>query len=174
MIITHPFPPLYDASSKILILGSFPSVKSREQAFFYGHPQNRFWKLLSLLYDVPLPESIDEKRALILENHLALYDTIYSCEIKGSSDASIKNAVPTDLQPILSGAPIERIFCNGTKSFELYQKYHLPKLQIEAGKLPSTSPANAAWSLQRLLPVWEEALIPQRSRQPGSDTPESH
>ena len=105
MIITHPFPPLYDASSKILILGSFPSVKSREQAFFYGHPQNRFWKLLSLLYNVPLPESIDEKRALILENHLALYDTIYSCEIKGSSDASIKNAVPTDLQPILSGAP---------------------------------------------------------------------
>ncbi len=157
--LTHPFPPLYDKNSRILILGSFPSVKSREQAFFYGHPQNRFWRVIAALFSAPVPESIDEKRALILANHLALYDTIFSCEIEGSSDSSIKNAVPTDLSPILSGAPIEKICCNGTKSFELYQKYQLPRTGIPAEKLPSTSPANAAWSPKKLTEAWGEVLI---------------
>ena len=160
--IIHPFPPLYCESSRILILGSFPSVKSREQNFFYGHPQNRFWKLISLLFsgrEALPPGSIEEKRALILSNHLALYDTIFSCEISGSSDASIKNAVPTDLSPILQSAPIEKICCNGTKSWELYQKYQLPRTGIPALKLPSTSPANAAWSLEKLAEAWKEALL---------------
>ncbi len=160
--IIHPFPPLYNAESRILILGSFPSVKSREQQFFYGHPQNRFWKLMALLYcgpDAKPPQTIEEKRALILKNHLALYDTIYSCEIVGSSDSSIRNAVPTDLSPILSGSPIEKILCNGTKSFELYQKYQYPRTGIPAVRLPSTSPANAAWSMEKLKEAWSRHCI---------------
>ncbi len=157
--MTHPFPPLYGPDSRILILGSFPSVKSREQQFFYGHPQNRFWKLIAALLGAPVPETIEEKRALILGNHLALYDTIFSCEITGSSDASIKNAVPTDLSPILQTARIVKICCNGTKSWELYQKYQLPLTGIPAEKLPSTSPANAAWSLEKLTAAWREVLF---------------
>ena len=161
MKITHPFPPLYDEASGILVLGSFPSVKSREQQFFYGHPQNRFWKVIAAVFGAPVPETIDEKRALILSKHLALYDTIFSCEIEGSSDASIKNAVPTDLSPILQTARIEKICCNGSKSYELYQKYQLPRTGIPAVKLPSTSPANAAWSLDRLTRTWAEELCHQ-------------
>lgn len=158
MKIIHPILPLYDDHSRILILGSFPSVKSRESQFFYGHPQNRFWKLIAKLYSQPVPETIEEKRALILSNHLALYDTIYSCEITGSSDASIKDAVPTDLSLILSAAPIEIICCNGAKSWELYQKHQLPLTGIPAKKLPSTSPANASWSLDRLAEAWGSVL----------------
>ena len=163
-VIVHPFPPLYDTESRILILGSFPSVKSREQAFFYGHPQNRFWKLIAALTDSPVPQTIDEKRALILSNHLALYDTIYSCEIVGSSDASIKNAVPTDLSPILAGSKVTTICCNGTKSWDLYMKDQFPRTGIPALKLPSTSPANAAFTLPRLITAWQEVLCGDRSQ----------
>lgn len=156
--IIHPIPPLYNAHSRVLILGSFPSVKSREAAFFYGHPQNRFWPLLAALTGYPVPSTVEEKKALILENGFALWDTIGSCEITGSSDSSIKNAVPNDLTPILTGANIQAIYCNGTASWNLYQKYLYPVTGIAAGKLPSTSPANAAWNMDRLKAAWQVIL----------------
>ena len=156
--IIHPFGPLFGPESRILILGSFPSVKSREQQFFYGHPQNRFWKVIAGLFDLPVPLTIPEKKELILSHGLALWDSIASCEIKGSSDSSITNDVPTDLRPVLEGSKIERIFCNGSASYDIYRKYQLPILGIEAVKLPSTSPANAAWSFDRLLEAWKVIL----------------
>ena len=154
-MIVHPFPPLYNKDSKVLILGSFPSVRSREAMFFYGHPQNRFWKVIAALFDEPVPRSIPEKKALILDHGLALWDSIASCEIKGSSDASITDAVPTDLSEILENSTVQRIFCNGARSFEMYRKYQLPRTGIEAVKLPSTSPANAACSLEKLIEAWK-------------------
>lgn len=156
--LIHPIPPLYCADSRVLILGSFPSVKSREAAFFYGHPQNRFWPLMAALTGSPIPATIEEKKRLILENGFALWDTIASCEITGSSDSSIKNVVPNDLHPILQGADIRAIYCNGTTSWKLYQKYLYPVTSIAAGKLPSTSPANAAWTMDRLLEAWQVIL----------------
>ena len=156
--LIHPIPPLYHENSRVLILGSFPSVKSREAAFFYGHPQNRFWPLLAALTQSPVPSPIEEKRALVLSHHLALWDTIASCEITGSSDSSIKNVVPNDLTPILEATQIRTIFCNGTTSWKLYQKYLYPQTGIPAHKLPSTSPANAAWTMPRLIDAWQEIL----------------
>ena len=156
--LTHPFPPLYDAQSRILILGSFPSVKSRETAFFYGHPQNRFWKVLAGLLCCPVPMTIGEKSEMLHRHHIALWDTIAGCEINGSSDSSIRNAVPNDLTPILQAASIGAIFCNGAASYNLYQKYVLPTLGFPAQKLPSTSPANAAWSAERLTDAWRVIL----------------
>ncbi|MBQ1839624.1 MAG: DNA-deoxyinosine glycosylase [Ruminococcus sp.] len=153
--LVHPIPPLFDAQSRVLILGSFPSVKSREAQFFYGHPQNRFWKLLALLFDEETPVTIEEKRALVLRHHLALWDTIRSCTVTGSSDSSICNVVPNDLRVILQHSCVDRIYCNGATSFRLYQKYILPQTGIPAQKLPSTSPANAAWSMERLYRAWE-------------------
>ena len=150
----HPFPPLYSKDSKVLILGSFPSVKSRQAMFFYGHPQNRFWKLIAALFEEPVPQSIEEKKRLILSHGLALWDSIASCDIKGSSDASITNAQPTDLSEILNNSQVKRIYCNGSRSFEVYNRFQLPRLGIEAVKLPSTSPANAAYSLERLMKEW--------------------
>ena len=152
--IIHPIPPLYDARSRVLILGSFPSVKSREAQFFYGHPQNRFWRLMARLFDEPVPTDTDSKRALMLAHHVALWDTIHSCSIVGSSDSSIRDVVPNDLSPILAAAPIERIFCNGATSHRLYTKYILPATGIPAERLPSTSPANAACSFERLCESW--------------------
>lgn len=152
--IEHPFGPLYSSHSRILILGSFPSVRSREQAFFYGHPQNRFWKVLSAVFAAPLPKTIEEKKTLIIENDLALWDSIASCEIMGSSDASIKNVRANDLGIILNNCSIERIYCNGRKSHEMYRKYIEPVTGREAVCLPSTSPANAQWSMERLTDAW--------------------
>ncbi len=157
-MLQHPFPPLFSADSRILILGSFPSVKSREAMFFYGHSQNRFWRVIAGLYGQPVPETTDEKRALILSNGLALWDSIASCDITGSSDASIKNAAPTDLSLILGGADIKRIYCNGAASYNIYRRYQLPRTGIEAVRLPSTSPANAAFSFERLLEAWSVIL----------------
>ena len=154
--IRHPFGPLYGPESRILILGSFPSVKSREQNFFYGHPQNRFWKVIAALYDREVPKTIPEKRELILSHGLALWDSIASCVITGSSDASIREVRPNDLRIILDNSPIERIYCNGRKSYEMYEKYILPEIGREAGCLPSTSPANAQWSLEKLIDAWKE------------------
>ena len=148
--IVHPFGPLWDASSRVLILGSLPSVKSREQQFFYGHPQNRFWPLLARLLEEPVPAGIEEKRALVLRHHIALWDAIGSCDIIGSSDSSIRNVEPTDLRPILAGAPIRQVFCNGATSGRYYHRYQEPLLGLPATVLPSTSPANAAWSMDRL------------------------
>ena len=154
----HPFPPLYDKNSRVLILGSFPSVKSREMMFFYGHPQNRFWKVVASIFDEEIPNSIEEKKKLILGNHLALWDVIAECEIVGSSDASIKNARANDLSEILDNAPIRKIIVNGKTAERLYTKYIEPVTGIKAVVLPSTSPANAAWSLERLIEVWEAEL----------------
>lgn len=150
----HPFPPLYDENSRVLILGSFPSVKSREMMFFYGHPQNRFWKVIAGVFDEKIPASIEEKKKLILGNHLALWDVIAECEIVGSSDASIKNARANDLSEILNNAPIRKIIVNGKTAERLYIRYIEPVTGIKAVVLPSTSPANAAWSLERLTDEW--------------------
>jgi hypoxanthine-DNA glycosylase len=152
--IVHPIPPLYDENCKILILGSFPSVKSREAMFFYGHPQNRFWKLMAALFEEAYPQTIEEKKALVLKHHIAMWDTIRSCTITGSSDSSIKDVVPNDLSLILDNSRVERIFCNGATSYRLYMKYIYPTTGVKAVKLPSTSPANAAFNLERLLTEW--------------------
>lgn len=153
--IQHPFPPLYDAQSEILILGSFPSVKSREQQFFYGHPQNRFWRVTAAVWGAEVPVTIEEKRAFMLRNHIALWDVIASCEITGSSDSSIRNVVPNDLTPIFKTAQIRQIYVNGGTAAKYYDKYQKPVLQRDAIRLPSTSPANAAWSVERLVSVWQ-------------------
>ncbi|MBP5294385.1 MAG: DNA-deoxyinosine glycosylase [Lachnospiraceae bacterium] len=163
--LTHGFGPLYDGDSRILILGSFPSVKSRAQAFFYGHPQNRFWRIIAALYEEPVPaadaseETLSAKRALILRHHLALYDVIEECDILGSSDSSIKNVVPADLRPILQGSSVRRIYVNGKTAGKYYDKYLEPVTGIKATILPSSSPANAAWSLERLTEAWRRALF---------------
>ncbi len=154
MVIHHPFPPLYDAHSEILILGSFPSVKSREQQFFYGHPQNRFWRVTAAVCGDETPVTIDEKRAFLLRHHIALWDVIASCEITGSSDSSIRNAVPNDLTPILAAADIRQIYVNGGTAAKYYDRYQKPVLHRDAIRLPSTSPANAAWNLARLIEAW--------------------
>ena len=156
--IVHPFGPLFDETSTVLILGSLPSVKSREQNFFYGHPQNRFWPLLAALFGEAAPQSVEEKRALALRHHVALWDTIYSCDIVGSSDSSIRSVVPTDLRPILAASGVKRIFCNGRTSGLYYNKYQEKVLHIEATVLPSTSPANAAWTMDRLMDAWRVIL----------------
>lgn len=153
--IVHPFPPLYRADSRTLILGSFPSVKSRENLFFYGHPQNRFWKVVAAVFDEQIPETIDERKSLILRNNIALWDSIRSCTITGSSDSSVKDVVPNDISFIIDESKIDRVFCNGALSFKMYMKFIYPITGIEAVKLPSTSPANAAYSLDRLILEWK-------------------
>ena len=152
--LLHPFPALYNEQSEILILGSFPSVKSREAAFFYGHPQNRFWRVLAALFDEPIPQTVAEKTELLLRRHIALWDVIGACSIVGSSDSSIRDAAPNDLRPILREAPIRAIYVNGKTAEKLYRKYIELALGIPARCLPSTSPANAAWSLERLTEAW--------------------
>ena len=154
----HPFPPLFDEKSRILILGSFPSVKSREQMFFYGHPQNRFWKVIAAVCGREVPATIPEKKELILENHLALWDVIGSCEITGSSDASIRKVKANDLRIILDHCRIERIVCNGKTAYSFYCRYIEPALARPAGCLPSTSPANARWSQEELTEAWKSGL----------------
>lgn len=160
MRIDHPIPPLYGPDSERLILGSFPSVKSREAQFFYGHPQNRFWRIIAALCRTDVPKTVEEKTKLILENGFALWDVIASCEIVGSSDSSITNARANDLTPIIEGSRVTRIFCNGTTSYRLYRRYIQPVTGIEAAYLPSSSPANAAWSLDRLIEAWGAVLNP--------------
>ena len=156
--VVHPIPPVYRADSRILILSSFPSVKSRETGFFYGHPQNRFWKVLATLLKEPVPHTIEEKKAMLLAHRIALWDVIQSCDIKGSSDSSIKNVQPTDIGMILEKTNITRIYANGNKAGQLYKRYQFPVTGIEAMVLPSTSPANAAWSLDRLCEAWRVIL----------------
>ena len=152
--IEHPFPPLYDKNSKILILGSFPSVKSREQMFFYGHPQNRFWKVIAGVFESDIPTVIEEKKKLLISHKIALWDVIASCEITGSSDSSIKNVVVNDFSEIFKTADIKRILVNGKTAEKYYNKYLKEKIGRECTVLPSTSPANAAWSLERLITAW--------------------
>lgn len=153
--IKRNFGPVYDPQSKILILGSFPSVKSREAAFYYGHPQNRFWPLMARLLECEMPEDTDGRRALLLEKGVALWDTVEECDITGSSDSSIKNVVPVDIMRILGTADIRDIYCNGGTSHRLFMKYLFPVCGREPVKLPSTSPANAAWTPDRLYEEWK-------------------
>ncbi len=165
--IIHPIPPLYDKDSKILILGSFPSVKSREAAFFYGHPQNRFWKVVSGVLSEETPTTVEEKAEFLHRNHIAVWDTIGKCDIVGSADSSIKNVEPNDLSIILDHAPIEAVFCNGAASQKYYDKYQEKLTGIKAVKLPSTSPANAAFSVERLKNEWKQICIPLGASQEG-------
>ncbi len=157
-MIVHPIPPLYGENSKTLILGSFPSVKSREAEFFYGHPQNRFWAVVAAVYGKEKPTAIEEKKTLILENNLALWDVIASCEIVGSADSTISNVTANDLSVIINNSKVDRIFVNGKTAEKYYNKYTYPKTGIKAICLPSTSPANAAWSFDRLVEAWKIIL----------------
>ena len=157
-MIHHPIDPVFDAHSRILILGSFPSVNSREAQFFYGHPQNRFWKVIAAVTHSPIPQSVQEKRALLLSNNIALWDVIASCEITGSSDSSIKNVVVNDLDRIMKQAPIETIYVNGKTAEKYYNKYIRKTINRDAVCLPSTSPANAGFSLDRLCEAWSIIL----------------
>lgn len=153
-MVFHNIEPIYNSDSKILILGSFPSVKSREGEFFYDHPSNRFWKVLSAVLGEVTPITHEDKRSFLLKHNIALWDVLSSCEITGSSDSTIKNAKANDLSRILNKAQIKAIFCNGAASFNYYCKFSLETTGIEALKLPSTSPANASFSLQKLIEEW--------------------
>ena len=156
--IKHPFEPICNENSRILILGSFPSVKSREQSFYYGHPQNRFWRMLSGVFGEQTPVSLEEKKEFLLSHAIALYDVISSCEIEGSSDSSIKNATPNDIRSIVEGAQIEKIITNGKLAHKLYEKHIAENIALPEVCLPSTSPANAAFSLERLIEEWRAEL----------------
>lgn len=156
--LTHPWGPLVCPESRILILGSFPSVKSREVSFFYGHPQNRFWPMLAACMGEERPTTVEEKTALILRHGLALWDSIGACTITGSSDASVRDVKPVDLHVVLDTAPIERILCNGALSGKMYHRYLEPVTGIPAIVMPSTSPANASWSMARLIEAWQPML----------------
>lgn len=154
----HNIPPLYDKNSKILILGSFPSVKSREGQFFYHHPQNRYWKVMAAVFDCKIPVTIEEKKAMILSHQMAMWDVISSCEISGSSDSSIRNVIPNDIGKLLQETEIEKIYTNGGTAHKYYQKYIRKQIGWDDIMLPSTSPANAAWSLERLIAEWKEKI----------------
>ena len=153
-VIIHPIQPVYDKDSEVLILGSFPSVKSREEGFFYGHPQNRFWKVTASVFDEEPPRTTEKKKDFLIRNHIALWDVIGSCDIDGSSDSSIKNVKVNDISKILTTADIKAIYLNGKKAYHLYQQYLEPTINREGICLPSTSPANAAWNLERLKQAW--------------------
>lgn len=156
--LQHVFEPVFDSRSRILILGTFPSVKSRENQFFYGHPQNRFWKVLAAVQRDGVPRTIQEKKSFLLRHHIAIWDVISQCDIIGSSDSSIKNVVPADLSVILNHAPIQEIYANGGKAYELYCRYSLPVTGRTCIKLPSTSPANAAFNLEKLILCWQRIV----------------
>ncbi len=153
-LLIHPFPALYDEDSRILILGSFPSVKSREEGFYYAHPQNRFWKIMERLFGTKL-QTIDEKKAFLHKEHIALWDSIASCTIHGSADSAIENATANDIKGLIEKTRINAIFTNGAKAHDIYMRYCLKDTGMIPVKLPSTSPANAAYSLDRLLESWK-------------------
>lgn len=156
--LVHPVLPIFNEHSRVLILGTFPSPKSREARFFYHHPQNRFWKVMAALAEAPIPETIEQKKTLMLDNRIALWDVIESCRIIGASDSSIRDVVPADLSMIFNKAPIEKVYANGEKAWQLYMKYIFPQIKRPIIRLPSTSPANAAWSLEKLIEVWRQIL----------------
>lgn len=158
-MVEHPIRPVYDENSRILILGSFPSVKSREANFFYGHPQNRFWKVLAAVFETKVPGTIEEKKNFLLLHRVAVWDVIKSCDIVGSSDSSIKNVAANDLHEILNAADIKQIFVNGKTAEQYYKKYIEKEIGRKAVCLPSTSPANAAWNVERLVEAWKQILL---------------
>lgn len=153
-MLYHTAYPVYNENSRVLILGTFPSPKSREARFFYGHPQNRFWRVLASVTGCEIPLTVEEKTAMLLNNDIALWDVIASCDVNGADDASITNVTPNDLSVVLNTARIEKIFTNGGKAHALYKKYLLPQTGIQDKVLPSTSPANARWDLERLVEAW--------------------
>ena len=154
----HPIPPVFDAESRVLILGSFPSVVSRAEGFYYAHRQNRFWRVLAAVFGENVPATTDEKIALLRSHGLALWDVIGACRIAGSSDSSVTDVVPNELSVIFSAAPIGRVLLNGRTAERFYRSFDLPAGYPEPVVLPSTSPANAAWSLPRLTAAWAEGL----------------
>ena len=156
--VTHEFPALFDKNSEVLMLGSIPSPKSREQGFYYGHPQNRFWKVLAEVLNEPLPATIDEKRTMLLKHHIALWDVLDSCTIIGASDTSIEDVVPNDIASLLAKTKIKRIFCTGATAHKLYEKYCEKAAGIKATKLPSTSPANCAVKFEKLVEAYKAIL----------------
>lgn len=154
-IFTHTFEPIFDKNSEILVLGSFPSVKSRENNFYYAHPQNRFWRVVASVYSCPVPKTVEEKKNMLLSNKIAVWDVIKSCEITGSADSTIKSVIPNDLSEILSVADIKKIYANGKTAQSLYNKYIKKNTGFDIISLPSTSPANAAYSLEKLIKEWK-------------------
>lgn len=160
--VVHPFEPVFDRNSRILVLGSLPSVLSRENHFYYGNPQNRFWRVLAAVFSEPVPETIKEKTAFLLRNGVALWDAVAECDISGSSDASIRNVQPTDLARIFGEAQIGAVFANGRAAAKYYDKYQKPLYARSIVTLPSTSPANAAWPLERLIETWAAAFREER------------
>lgn len=154
-IFTHTFEPIFDKNSEILVLGSFPSVKSRENNFYYAHPQNRFWRVVASVYSCPVPKTVEEKKNMLLSNKIAVWDVIKSCEITGSADSTIKSVIPNDLSEILSVADIKKIYANGKTAQSLYNKYMKKNTGFDIISLPSTSPANAAYSLEKLIKEWK-------------------
>ena len=162
-IVTHEFPALFDDNSEVLLLGSIPSPKSREQGFYYGHPQNRFWKVLANVLNEPLPATIDEKKKMLLKHHIALWDVLDSCSLIGASDTSIEDVEPNDIASLLAHTKIKRIFCTGATAHKLYEKYCETATGIKAVKLPSTSPANCAVKFEKLVDAYREIMGPLRS-----------
>ena len=157
-MLTHPFEPVADEGCRVLVLGSFPSVKSRENGFYYGHPRNRFWRMIAGVYREMPPEDIPGRRLLLLRHHIALWDAALSCEVEGSMDQDIRSVAPTDLSRVLSRANIAKVLANGQTAGRLYRKYQQPLCGLPVTVLPSTSPANAAWSLERLCAAWAPHL----------------
>lgn len=155
-LVTHEFDAFFDKDSRVLILGTIPSPKSREQGFYYGHPQNRFWKVLADVLDEEFPQTVEERKGFLKRNHIALWDVLESCEIKGASDVSIRNARPNDMNRILQEADIRAIFATGAKAAQLYKKLCFPECGVEAVRLPSTSPANCGCSYEKLREAYSQ------------------
>lgn len=155
-LVTHEFDAFFDKDSRVLILGTIPSPKSREQGFYYGHPQNRFWKVLADVLDEEFPQTVEERKGFLKRNHIALWDVLESCEIKGASDVSIRNAKPNDMNRILQVADIRAIFATGAKAAQLYKKLCFPECGVEAVRLPSTSPANCGCSYEKLREAYSQ------------------
>ena len=157
-LVSHEFPPVYDRTSRVLLLGSIPSPKSREVGFYYGHPQNRFWKVLAQVLGETVPETIPQKKAMLKKHHIALWDVLESCTIVGASDTSIEDVVPNKISELVQMTHVKRIFCTGATAHKLYQKYCAADVGMDAEKLPSTSPANCAVSLEKLVEAYRKIL----------------
>ncbi len=156
--LVHPFEPVIDARSRVLVLGSFPSVQSRLNSFYYGHPQNRFWRVTAALFSQGVPGSIDDKTAFLRINRIALWDVVSACDITGSADSTLTPLKLNDIGSLLRGTQVRMIVCNGQKAGQLYRANLQEQIKIPMQVLPSTSPANAAWTLERLIKAWEPLL----------------
>lgn len=157
--IIHSIEPVFDAESRVLILGTMPSPKSREVQFYYGHPQNRFWRVLAAVLGEEVPQSVPEKKTMLLRHRIALWDVLAECEITGASDSSIRNPVANDLSVILDHAPVQAVFTTGATAWKLYTRLQKPHTGIEAVRLPSTSPANCAVKMEALTEAYK-AILP--------------